>query len=112
MAYINEKTRHADAAKGDAMPGGKFPITNRHQLESAIRLAGRVKGGPAKAAAVRRYIQKRAKALGAADAIPKTWKPDGTLWTTSSDHAYDKSHGIKEGSPRDRKLDASRGVKD
>jgi len=33
-------------------------------------------------------------------------------WTMASDHKYDKSHGIKEGSPKDIKLDASRGIKD
>lgn len=33
-------------------------------------------------------------------------------WTMASDHKWDKGHGIKEGSPKDIKLDASRGIKD
>lgn len=34
------------------------------------------------------------------------------VWTKASDDRYDKSHGIKEGSPVDLKLDAKRGIKD
>jgi len=37
---------------------------------------------------------------------PKTGKP----WTEAEDRAYDRSRGIKEGSPRDNALDRSRGV--
>lgn len=33
-------------------------------------------------------------------------------WTKASDDRYDKSHGIKEGSPKDMKLDMKRGVMD
>jgi len=31
-------------------------------------------------------------------------------WTEASDDKWDKAHGVKEGSPRDMKLDASRGL--
>lgn len=103
--------RKTDAASGKAMPGGRFPIENRDQLAKAIRAVGRAKGGEAGRAAVRRFIIKRAKALNASDAIPGSWRPDGTLWTSAEDMADDKRHGIKEDSPADRKLDARRGVK-
>jgi hypothetical protein len=33
-------------------------------------------------------------------------------WTMASDHKSDMTHGIKEGSAKDMKLDASRGLKD
>lgn len=33
-------------------------------------------------------------------------------WTKASDDKYDKAHGIKEGSPKDMKLDMRRGVMD
>lgn len=33
-------------------------------------------------------------------------------WTKASDDKYDKAHGIKEGSPKDMKLDMKRGVMD
>ena len=31
-------------------------------------------------------------------------------WTEAKDKAYDKAHGVKEGSPRDNALDKKRGV--
>jgi hypothetical protein len=37
---------------------------------------------------------------------PRTGKP----WTVAEDDAYDRAHGIKEGSPRDNALDRKRGV--
>jgi hypothetical protein len=36
--------------------------------------------------------------------------PKGGKWTEAKDTAYDKSHGIKEGSARDNALDKKRGV--
>lgn len=33
-------------------------------------------------------------------------------WTKASDDRYDKAHGIKEGSPKDMRLDMKRGVPD
>lgn len=53
--------RHAEK-EGDTMPGGRFPIRNRHDLENAKHDVGRAKGDKA---AVRRWIDKRAKELGA-----------------------------------------------
>jgi len=38
-------------------------------------------------------------------------KPRPKKWTEASDDKYDKSHSIKDGSARDNKLDASRGLK-
>jgi hypothetical protein len=62
--------RRSLAARGEAMADGSFPIRNRDDLEKAIHLAGNAKDP----AAARRFIRKRAKALGAEDAIPETWK--------------------------------------
>jgi hypothetical protein len=31
-------------------------------------------------------------------------------WTEAKDKAWDKAHGVKEGSPRDNALDKKRGV--
>lgn len=112
MADHNTADREADAKSGKAMPGGRFPIENKADLQNAIRAVGRAKGGAAGRAAVRRFIMKRAKVLGASNMIPKSWRPDGTLWTMAEDHAQDKKRGIKEGSPEDKKIDASRGLKD
>jgi hypothetical protein len=37
---------------------------------------------------------------------PKTGKP----WTAAEDDAWDRAHGIREGSARDNALDRKRGV--
>jgi hypothetical protein len=37
---------------------------------------------------------------------PKTGKP----WTAAEDDAWDKAHGVKEGSNKDNALDRRRGV--
>lgn len=55
---------------------GRFPIRNRSDLDKAIRAVGRA-GGPSGTEAdrrkVRRFILRRARALGATDMIPDTW---------------------------------------
>lgn len=80
MADMNTAARKKAAAAGVAMPGGRFPIRSRADLENAIRAVGRVQP-PTEAArgTVRRFIIKRARALGAMDAIPDTWNADGSL---------------------------------
>lgn len=121
MSDLSTAARKTDAARGTAMPGGRYPINNKQDLSNAIRAVGRSKGGAAGRAAVRRFIMKRAKALNASDMIPASWNADGSLsddsegdhtgrWTAAQDHAYDRAHGIKQGSPRDRALDKARGV--
>lgn len=110
MADISAAARKQAASQGQAMPGGRFPIRDKADLQNAIHAVGRAQGGEAGRAAVRRFIIKRAKALGASDMIPGSWRPDGTLWTESEDEADDKAHGIAEGSPRDKALDAKRGL--
>lgn len=79
MAEPTAEQRRQAAGKGQAMPGGRFPIRNRADLENAIRAVGRAKGGEAGRAAVRRFIIKRARALGLAELIPDTWNADGSL---------------------------------
>jgi hypothetical protein len=61
------------------MPGGRFPIRNREDLLKAIRAVGRAKGGERGRTTVRRFIIKRARALGLASLIPDSWNSDGTL---------------------------------
>lgn len=90
MATPNAKKMRTMVAKGQAMPApgqgrpGRFNIATRADLGKAIKAVGRVKP-PTEAARskVRRFIIKRAKALNAADAIPPTWNPDGTLKTST-----------------------------
>lgn len=63
------KQRKALAAKGHAMPGGRYPINDREDLENAIQAYGRGKDKPE----VKAWIKKRAKALGAEDLLPESW---------------------------------------
>lgn len=72
--------------QGKAMPApgqdrpGRFQIRNRGELADAIQAVGRVKPPTEEARAkVRRFILKRARAIGAAEMIPATWAADGTL---------------------------------
>lgn len=67
---FTEKQRKSMASKGEALPDGSFPIANRQDLENAIRAFGRAKDKRA----AKRHIMKRAKALGAEDLIPDSWK--------------------------------------
>ncbi|GAA4175778.1 hypothetical protein [Gryllotalpicola koreensis] len=107
MADYTDAQRKQMADAGQAMPDGSYPIKTTEDLRNAIRAVGR---GNDDHTAIRKFIIRRAKALNATTLLPKSWKPDGTIWTMASDHAYDKAHGIKEGSPADMKLDASRGL--
>ena len=80
MADVNTAARKKAAAQGDAMPGGRFPVRSRADLANAIRAVGRVQPPTEEARSqVRRFIIKRAKALGAMDAIPDTWDSSGNL---------------------------------
>ena len=58
------------AKGGKALPDGSFPIENVSDLKNAIQAIGRAKD-PGKAKA---HIIKRAKALGASDLIPDSWR--------------------------------------
>jgi len=78
-----EQRRKAEG-KGQAMAGGRFPIRNREDLIKAIHAVGRAKGGEAGRAAVRRFIIKRAKALGLTSLLPSNWASDGSLKTSTS----------------------------
>ncbi len=59
---VSASARREAAAKGDAMPGGRFPIRNKSDLANAKHDLGRAKDP----AAAKAFINKRAKALGAA----------------------------------------------
>lgn len=72
MGTHDTEDRRQMAKKGQAMPGGRFPIKDREDLRKAIRLAGHAKH--ASQSAVRAYIKRRAAALGATDMIPDDWK--------------------------------------
>lgn len=76
MADLSAEGRREAATKGQAMPGGRFPITNREDLANAIHAVGRAKGDHA---LVRRFIIRRARALGHTSMIPDNWSADGTL---------------------------------
>jgi hypothetical protein len=70
-ADFTEDERKKLASKGEAMADGSYPIPNVAYLKKAIRAVGRGKNHSHDA--IRRFIIKRAKALGATGALPETW---------------------------------------
>jgi hypothetical protein len=67
-------------SQGKALPsksGGapRYPIPNVAYLKKAIKAVGRGKGDHA---VIRRYIMRRASALGATNLIPDNWNADGS----------------------------------
>lgn len=79
---ISAEERRRAERRGAAMQGGRFPIRNREDLLNAIRAVGRVRPNTEAARAqVRRFIIRRARALGLTNLIPDTWNADGTLKT-------------------------------
>lgn len=80
MADLGAEQRRQLAAHKQAMPGGRFPIRNRTDLDKAIKAVGRVRPDTDEArAAVRRFCIRRARELGLMDMIPDTWNDDGSL---------------------------------
>jgi hypothetical protein len=76
VADFTAQQRRDMAAAGQAMMGG---ITNRAELENAIRMVGQV---PEEARAmVRRFIIRSAARLGLSEIIPAAWNADGSLKT-------------------------------
>lgn len=76
MADLSAEDRRRAAANGAAMPGGRFPIRNRGDLQNAIRAVGRASGDHD---LVRRFIIRRANALGLSSLIPGNWDSDGSI---------------------------------
>jgi hypothetical protein len=66
----NTAQRRAMAQTGTAMPDGSFPIANVTDLHNAIQSIGRASNP----AAAKEHIKRRARALGATDQLPDTWK--------------------------------------
>jgi hypothetical protein len=58
------------AKEGKALPDGSYPIKDERDLKNAIQAIGRAKDP----AAAKAHIVKRAKALGATDALPEDWE--------------------------------------
>lgn len=67
---FSSKQRDKMSEKGTALPDGSYPIESKRDLANAISSYGRAKNPEI----VKRWIKKRAKALGACDMIPQNWK--------------------------------------
>lgn len=70
MPDFNRMQRQRLAAKDQAMPDGGFPIRNIADLKNAIQAYGRAKNK----SAVKAWIKKRARELGALDLLPESWR--------------------------------------
>jgi len=77
---VAPESRRRWAKQGIALPDGSYPIPNKDFLRRAIMAYGRAPAG--KRAAVRRHIIKRARALGATDMIPDSWKKASAMANT------------------------------
>jgi hypothetical protein len=66
--FSTEERKEA-AAKGEAMKGGGYPIKKPRDVKNAIRAIGRAKNP----SATKRFIKKRASALGVSNLIPEDW---------------------------------------
>lgn len=74
MGDISASERRKAEARGQALPGGRFPIRNETDLRNAIHALGRAKGGKSGREIVKRFIIRRAKALGLMHVLPDDWK--------------------------------------
>jgi hypothetical protein len=77
MATPNAKERRNAESKGQAMPGGRYPVRNKEDLRKAIHAVGR--STKTSHSTVRKFIIHRAKALGLSSMIPDNWNANGTL---------------------------------
>ena len=75
MASFSAEERRSLAKQGKAMPDGSYPIRNTADLKNAIHAVGR---GGSSHNAIRKFIMRRARALGASNMIPDDWKSDGS----------------------------------
>lgn len=69
MAKYSQSERMALAKRGQAMPGGQFPITDAEDLQNAIRDVGRA-SDPARA---KQHIIRQARRLQMKSALPLSW---------------------------------------
>ena len=86
MATPSAKKMKSLVNQGKAIPApnqdrpGRFQIENSSDLDNAIRAVGRVRpNNDAARAKVRRFIIRRAKALGQSGKIPDNWDSSGNL---------------------------------
>lgn len=83
MAGPNAQERKKALAKGQALPDptgqvpARYPVRNRNDLKKAIRAVGR--STKSSHSVVRKFIIRRARALGLTALIPDTWNSNGTL---------------------------------
>lgn len=87
---FSSKVRERLANKGQAMPGGGFPIRNVADLKRAIQAYGRAKNK----VAAKAWIIKRAKALGATELLPDDWK-ENAMGQSQSIEDFLEHYGVR-----------------
>lgn len=86
------KQRKQLAKKGHAMPDGSYPIVDVADLKNAIQAYGRASDP----AAVKAWIKKRAKALGASDQLPDDWRSLRAVGDNAGDVVWDSEDGYAD----------------
>lgn len=69
---FSEEVREKYSKRGEAMPGGSYPIPDKDALRRAIQAFGRAK--PEDRAKVKAHIKAAAKRLNCWDMLPEAWK--------------------------------------
>lgn len=67
----SQKARATAQKKGQAFKSGRYPVRNVSDLKKAIKAFGRARD--ADKPAIKRFIMRRARALGATQLIPSSW---------------------------------------
>lgn len=70
LPELSHEERMALAAKGEAMPDGSYPTPDCAYLKHAVQAYGRETGDRAD---LRRYLTRRAVALGCTEHLPDDW---------------------------------------
>lgn len=70
--HFSEQERRELAARGEAMPDGSYPTPDEDALEGAFEAYGRAPEH--ERPELRRYLVRRAVALGRTDLIPDSWE--------------------------------------
>jgi len=86
------KQRKQMAKDGTAMPDGSYPIADVADLKNAISAYGRATDP----AAVKAWIKKRAKALGATDELPDDWRSLRAVGDAAGTIEWDSEDGYAD----------------
>lgn len=93
QSQIDEMGKKGRAFGPDADGHFSYPIADHEDVKNAVHAVGR---GNADHQMIRRFIMKRADAIGASHLIPDTWNSDGSLARKARWNSERRSGGIEK----------------